>query len=90
MCSSSAVVGPGRWPVSRSCWRTQRRSVSGVQPILAAIDVMAAHCDSYSLTASLSMRTACSMTSGEYLDYFFMTPFSQTTEPLRNPGALFI
>jgi heme/copper-type cytochrome/quinol oxidase subunit 3 len=31
------------WPVSRSCWHTQRRSVSGVQPILAAIDVIAAH-----------------------------------------------
>ena len=30
---------------------------AGVQPILAAIDVMAAHCDSYSLAASLTMRT---------------------------------
>nr|GFB76894.1 hypothetical protein [Tanacetum cinerariifolium] len=86
MRSSSAVVGPGRWPVSRSCWRTQRRSVSGVQPILAAMDSIAAHCELYSLAASLTMRTARSMTSGEYLDCFFMTPFSQTMEPLQNPG----
>lgn len=35
--SSSAVVGPGRWPASRSCCRTQRRSVSGVQPIFDAM-----------------------------------------------------
>jgi hypothetical protein len=32
------------------------------------------------------MRTARSMTSGEYLGCFFMTPFSQTMEPLQNPG----
>jgi hypothetical protein len=66
--------------------RTQRRSVSGVQPILAAIDVIAAHCDSYWLPASLTMRTARSMTSGEYLGCFFIAPFSQTIEPLQNPG----
>jgi len=47
----SAVACPGRSPVSRACWRTQRRNVSGVQPILAAIDVKAAHCDPYSLSA---------------------------------------
>jgi hypothetical protein len=84
--SSSALVGPGRWPVSRSSWRTQRRNISGVEPILAAIDVIAAHCDLYWLPASLTMRTARSMTSGEYLGCFFIAPFSQTMEPLQNPG----
>src|SRR5471032_15261 len=56
--SLSAVVVPSRWPVSSSRWRTQRRRVLEVQPILAAMDVMAAHCDSYSLPASWTMRTA--------------------------------
>ena len=31
----SSVVRPGRWPASRSAWRTHRRSVSVVQPSLA-------------------------------------------------------
>ena len=61
-------------------------SVSGVQPILAAIDSIAAHCELYSLAASLTMRTARSMTSGEYLGCFFLAPFSQTMEPPQNPG----
>jgi hypothetical protein len=66
--------------------RRRLRSVSGVQPILAAMDVMAAHCDSYSLAASLTMRTARSMTSGEYFGCFFIAPFSQRMEPPQNPG----
>ena len=82
----SAVVSPGRWPVSRSCWRTQRRSVPGVQQILAAIDTMGAYCDPYALAASPTIRTARSITSGEYLGCFFMTIFSQTMEPLQKPG----
>jgi hypothetical protein len=45
---------------------------ASVQPILAAMDVMAAHCDSYSLPASWTMRTARSITSGEYRTDFFM------------------
>ncbi len=45
MRSSSAVVAPARWP--RSFWscRTHLRSVSGVQPTFAAIELMAAHSD---------------------------------------------
>ena len=34
-----------RLPSSRSAWRTQLRSVSGLQPILLAIDVIVAHCE---------------------------------------------
>src|SRR5690606_28820622 len=43
MRSISLVVGPGRLPWSRSACRTQRRSVSDVQPILPAIEPVAAH-----------------------------------------------
>ncbi len=35
-------------PVSRSCWRTQTRRVSGVQPIFGAMEQIVAHCESYS------------------------------------------
>ena len=43
--SRSSVVRPARWPTSRSAWRTQLRSVSAVQPILPAIDMIVAHCE---------------------------------------------
>ena len=36
---------PARSPVSRSACRTHLRSVSGLQPILAAIEHVAAHCE---------------------------------------------
>ena len=71
---------------SVAAWRTQRRSVSGVQPILDAIDVIAAHCERHSPPVSLAMRVVRSMTSAEYLGRFFMAPCSQTLEPLQNPG----
>ena len=81
-CCCSAVVAPSRRPPSRSPWRTQRRSVSAVQPIFAAIDSMPAHCDSYWSLASNTMRTARSITSGEnFADFLMMAPSSQTKEP---------
>ncbi len=40
--SRSSVVMPARLPWSRSPWRTQFDSVRAVQPILAAIDTIAA------------------------------------------------
>jgi hypothetical protein len=43
MHCSSARVGHGHWPASRSCSRTQRRSPPRAA-ILAAIALMAAHC----------------------------------------------
>lgn len=46
--SCSSVVGPGRLPWSRSACRTQSRSVSGLQPIFAAIELIAAHCEACS------------------------------------------
>jgi hypothetical protein len=36
---------PSRRPWSRSACRTQPRSVSPLQPIFAAIEQIAAHCD---------------------------------------------
>jgi hypothetical protein len=39
-------AGASAW--SRSAWRTNLRSVSAVQPIFAAIEPNAAHCESYS------------------------------------------
>lgn len=46
--SCSSVVGPGRLPWSRSACRTQPRNVSAVQPIFAAIELIAAHCEACS------------------------------------------
>ena len=44
MRSRSSVVVPGSaFPRSRSACRTHSRSVSALQPILAAIDAMVAH-----------------------------------------------
>jgi hypothetical protein len=83
----SLVVGPSRAPLSRSPWRTQRRSVSAVQPILPAIDSMAAHCDGYWSLASNTMRTARSTTSGEtFGNFLIMAPSSQSKEPPQIPG----
>src|SRR3954470_19291904 len=41
----SSLVGPTRSPWSRSACRTQPRNVSAVQPIFAAIEPIAAHCE---------------------------------------------
>ena len=82
----SSVVRPTRWPVFRSACRTQRRSVSGVQPNLPAIDVIAAHCDPCSLVCSRTRRTERSCTSGEYRDVRGMTPSSHRMEPPAIPG----
>src|SRR5437867_6618885 len=46
--SRSVLVNPARRPWSRSAWRTHLRSVSAVQPIFAAIEPIAAHCESCS------------------------------------------
>ncbi|SFF67842.1 hypothetical protein SAMN04488120_1233 [Fontimonas thermophila] len=85
--SRSAVLKPSRSPLSRSCWRTHSRSVSGVQPIFAAIDWIADHCDPCSPRCSNTIRTARSPTSGEYRVYsLLIAPSSQRLEPPRKPG----
>lgn len=84
--SRSAVVTPGRTPLSISVRLTQSNSVVGVQPIFGAIEPTAAHKDGYSPRCSCTSRTARSRTSGENFVWFAMTPFSQSLEPPQNPG----
>lgn len=81
ICSRSDVVNPAREPVSRSAWRTLRRNVSGVQPILDAIDSMAAHCEPWDGCCSETIRTTRSQTSGEYRICFVIAVSSQIEEP---------
>jgi len=52
-------------PRSRSACLTQRRSVSAVQPIFAAIDRIVAQRDGCCASWSSTIRTARSRTSGE-------------------------
>ena len=81
------LVTPARRLWSRSACRTHLRSVSGVQPIFAAIEPIAAHCEAYSASCSNTRRTARSRTSGENLFVvFFMTPSSQEMESPGIPG----
>src|SRR5690606_26850618 len=84
--SRSLVVIPPRRPWSVSARRTQPRRVSAVHPIFDAIELIAAHCDGYSLSCSNTMRTARSRTSGEYLVDFFIAPSSQEMEPPEKSG----
>src|SRR5688500_7918059 len=84
----SSVVGPPRRPWSRSACRTQLRRVSPVQPILPAIELIAAHCDGCSAWWSKTMRTARDRTSGENLFVvgLLIAPSSQGLEPPANPA----
>src|SRR5450755_4313481 len=81
--SGSDVLSPARWPESRSEPCTQRRSDSAVHPILAAIEVIAAHCDEYSCRCSATIRTARSRTSSEYR---FDVPITPSSQVMRSPG----
>jgi hypothetical protein len=67
----------GKGESGRSSWRNHSRSVSAGQPILPAIDSIAAHCDGYWSSTSKTMRTVPSMTSGEnFGDFLTLAPFS--------------
>ena len=84
----SSVVQPARWPVSRSAWRTQRRSVSLVHPSFGAIAAIAAHCDGCSGPCSRTSRTARSRTSGEYRVGRAIRSILSTNGPSDNPGTI--
>lgn len=87
MCSRSDVVTPSRAPVSIWSRLTYSFRVYGTQPILGAIDSIAAHSEGYSLRCSRTMRTAPSRTSGEnWFDFLLMAQSSQDNEPPQNPG----
>jgi hypothetical protein len=62
------------------------RGVFAVQPIFAAIEPDAAHCESCSSSCSKTNPTARSRTSGEYLFDVLMTPSSQEMEFPGIPG----
>ena len=85
-----ALVGrqAERWPVSRSAWRTQFRSVSPVHPNLLAIDVIAAHCDGCSGPCSRTIRMARSRTSAEYFLGLAMGSILSRNEPSEKPGTI--
>src|SRR5262245_55965697 len=86
--SRSVLVSPGRLPWSRSACRTHLRKVSPVQPILVAIELIAAHCDSCAPWCSKTIRTARSRTSGEYFCVVFMTPILSRFGVSGKPGAV--
>src|SRR5688572_5199409 len=81
--SRSSLVSPGRWPASRSACRTHFRSVSALQPIFSATELIAAHCESCAASCSTTIRTARARTSGENLVGLSMAPSSQNLEPPR-------
>ena len=83
---STVVVTPARVPVSISSRLTHSLRVCGTQPILGAMDSMAAHSEGYSPRCSRTMRTARSRTSGENLFELLMAQSSQRKEPPQNPG----
>jgi len=55
-------------------------------PSLPEIELIGAHCESYSRSCSKTMRTARSRTSVGYLVALLMAPSSQGLEPPRNPA----
>jgi hypothetical protein len=84
----SSVVKPGRAPLSLSTCRTQRLIVSAVHPILDAIALYVAHCDSCSLRCSPTSRTARSRTSGKNLVSLLVTVSSQSFQSPAIRGRL--
>jgi hypothetical protein len=84
----SSVVSPSRVPASRSCCRTQLRSVSVVQPIFPAIDCIAAHSESCSSRCVSTIRTARSRTSAENLFGLPMAPILSRVGASGKLGAV--
>ena len=68
--------------------RKQRRSVSDEQPILAAIDRIAAHCESCSRSCSSTSRSARSRTSGEYRLGLPIESILPRNRASRTPGTV--
>ena len=85
--SATSLGRPARLPLSTSLFLTQSCSVAGEQPILAAIDEMAAQRDGCSASWSSTIRMARLRPSGENLFVVLLTmaPLSQKLEPPANP-----
>src|SRR3990167_10356104 len=73
-------------PASTSARLNHSFRVCGTQPILGAMDSMAAQRDGYCPRCSCTILTARSRTSGENLFVFFMAQSSQSVEPPQKPG----
>ena len=86
----SSLVTPCRWPLSTSYRRTHLRRVSAVQPIFAAIELIAAHGDGYSDGCSCTIRTVRSRLSLEYCGAFSMTPIAQRRESPATPERFIV
>jgi hypothetical protein len=71
-------------PQSRSAPCTQRRNDYVVQPILAAIDVIAAHCDGYSCKCSDTILTTRARTSSD--EYRFAVRITPSSQVMGSPG----
>ena len=74
MRSRSSAVVPGISPASICDRCSHAFRLSGEQPILPAIEQIACQREGYSLSCSNTMRTARSLTSGEYRFDLFITP----------------
>jgi len=78
----------GRRPPSTSTCLTHLRSVSAVIPNFPAIELIAAHCDSYSCPCSSTNLTARSRTSRGYGLLFPIGQSSSKDRTSKNPGAV--
>src|SRR5262245_56819800 len=86
--STTSDGTPDRLSLAPSDLLTHSLSVCGVQPILPAIDTIAAHRDACSNSCSRTIRTARVRISGEnlFVVLLVMAPPSQELEPPINPG----
>ena len=77
-------------PLSRSALLTHSSNVCAEQPILPAIDEIAAQRDGCSPSWSSTIRTARSRTSGEnlFVVWLVMAPSYLGVEASRKPGAV--
>src|SRR5262249_25797438 len=84
--AAMSLVRPG-FPLSRSAFFTHSFSVCAVQPILPAIDTIAAHRYACSSSLSSTIRTARERTSGEnlFVGLLVIAPPPQELEPPTNP-----
>ena len=85
----SSVVGPARLPSSCSARRTHVRSVSGVQPILPAIDWIVAHWDGWLPICSKRRAGPAPFPDFSWISHWFTHSFTfSDCEASGNPGAV--
>jgi SapC len=98
--AAMSVLTPGRSPLSTWLRLTHSCNVPAEQPILAAIETIAFHCDACSPRCSLTIRIARSRTSGDWnsraaqmsvlsVSYPWLYP-SQVLEPPANPARFIL